>query len=150
LPRKTRIEAEAMIPFGYAMGTTVQRLPRPNGNTEVVTVEAKGASHGYKVINLAALAKDVPVGPKQSGLVARNVAGGNRLHVASASTVPANLDLYVNGTRIRTLNFPATGDGNTFRVSTFDATIPLGSEVKIVYVEGRNIAADIDYIEIEP
>lgn len=149
-PGLRRIEAEAMIPFGFVMGAAVQGIARVNGNDEVLVTPSSGASNGEKVAHLDALAADVPVSPKRSGLLWRNAVGGGSLTVSSASAAAASLDLYVNSAFARTLDLPSTGGPDTFRPTTFAVAIPPGAEIQLVYEQGKSRVADLDYIEIAP
>lgn len=149
-PGLRRIEAEAMIPFGFVMGGAVQGIARVNGSSEVLVALSAGASNGEKVTHLDALAADVPVAPRRSGLVWRNAVGGGSLTVASASAGAASLDLYVNGAFAQTLDLPSTGGADTVGRTTFPVAIPVGAEIQIVYEQGKSRVADLDYIELAP
>jgi GH43 family beta-xylosidase len=145
-----RIEAEAMIPFGFVMGGAVQGIARVGGNPEVLVARSASASNGEKVTHLDALAADVMTAPKRSGLVWRNAVGGASLTIASASVATASLDLYVNGNFTKTLVLPATGGADSFRATRFAVTIPLGAEIRLVYEQGKSAPADLDFIEVAP
>ena len=140
-----RVEAEVMIPFGVVMGPTMQATFVPS--TDLITPADAACSAGLKISNLAMLAADSTASPKQAGLIWYNAPAAKSLTVASAAGAPANLDLLVDGALVQTLQLPASASMVT---THFAVTIPRGATVEIAYVQGKSVAADLDYIEFVP
>ena len=145
-----RIEAESMIAFGAVMGSSIQSLQSPQKNTMVLAVECPGCSAGYKVGNLAELARDQPTAPQQSGLIFRNSPPGSAVNIAHGNAQAASLDLYIQGKLAQTLSFGATGGDDTYKVDSFPQLVHAGDEIKLIYEVDRSGQVNLDYLEIVP
>ena len=143
-----RIEAELMLPYGVDMGPTMQAIARISGNQDVITPTC-ACSSGEKITHLDALSTDQTANPKISGLIWHNAPQASKLTVAAALPQASNLDLYVNGLMVQTLNFPATADVNTFTATVFPVTVPRGGTIELRYQAGKSVAPDLDYIELQ-
>ena len=167
-----RIEAEEMNAYGLATGPTVRGLARSPGfsapfgtvppgapapnitadglDTDVLTQCGLAWSGSAYVTHVDALAADLPGVPKKAGLYTTNVPAATRLTVASASAQAANLDLTVNGAVAQTLRLPATGGPTQFVRTGFAVNIPANAVLGLSYEAGRSVAANIDYLDLEP
>lgn len=148
VPGPRQIEAETMVPYGFVMGSSIQNLPRINGDTDVITNEGSQFSGTAKMSYIDVLSFDQPQSPQQSGLVWNNAPQAQTLEVAHASVSDANYDLLINGGLVTTLSLPATGDSDQFAISSFAVDIPAGAQIQLNFQLGKNAAADLDYIAL--
>ena len=150
VPGPRRVEAEAMVPYGYVMGPTVQNIPRIHGDTDTITHEGPHFSGSAKVRFVAKLAFDEPRNPKQSGLRWNNAPAAQILRVAHASTADSTYGLLINDHFVKTLHLPGTGHWDQFAVSNFYVDIPAGAQIDLNFRLGKNDGAALDYIEVAP
>ena len=146
VPGPRRIEAEAMIPYGFVMGPSIQNIGRVNGDTDVITHQGSQFSGSAKMSFIDVLSFDQPQTPQQSGLLWNNAPAAQSLQVAHASTSDSNYDLLINGGFVTNLNLPATGGWEQFVESSFPVNVPAGATVQLNYQLGENAASDLDYL----
>ena len=146
---RVRIEAESMIPFGFVMGPSIQQA-RTNSDTDSLTAHCSGCSGGSKITNLDLLARDQPVNPQRSGLTLRNLSPASGLAIGYASVSGGALDIYIDGKSTTTVSFASTGSADSVRTVEVKLTIPVGSELSLVYEVGKSQPVDLDFIELLP
>ena len=139
------MEAENLIPFGEAMGPSIQGLPRINDDPDVITVVDPAFSHASKVSHLDALAADVAGSPRRAGLTWPNAPGGSRLVVSAACAQPTTLLLLIDGALRQRLALPASA---TPQETSFDIGIAAGAQLQVVYEVGTSAPVDLDYLTL--
>ena len=145
-----RAEAELWLPYGAVMGQSIQSIQGPNGNLDVISPDDPNCSAGRRITYLNALAGDTNTTPKRSGLVWHNAPPASGLQIAASTPMAANLDLYINGTQVTTLDFAPTPNASTFAVKSVGVNIPRGATVELRYEQGKSVAPDLDYIDFMP